>query len=183
HLHDPTVDRAHCQVIVEGDQALIVDEDSTAGTFINGTRVRRQAMKVGDMLRIGNTVMQLQKLGGGAAPRPRPAAAPADQPPAEEKEDSLGDLSGQKLGHYQVGGRLGRGRASAVFKARDVNDGRLVALKVLFPELAQQNDEVQSFVQAVKTVLALRHPSLVTLYGAGKSGQYCWVAMELIEGE
>src|SRR5262245_44889815 len=181
HLHDPTVDRAHCQVVVEGDDVTVLDEDSTAGTFLNGTSVRRQLMKIGDVLKVGNTLLRLQKIGAEAT-KPR-ARTEAEQAIAEVKEGPLSELCGQKLGHYQVGAKLGQGRACAVFKARDADDGRMVALKVLFPELAKQNDEVQSFVQAVKTVLALRHPSLVTLYGAGKAGPYCWVAMELIEGE
>jgi eukaryotic-like serine/threonine-protein kinase len=183
HLHDPTVERSHCQILMDGDHATVVDDDSSAGTFVNGARVRRQSMKVGDVLKVGNTLLRLQQLGGRNGPqqKARPASESPSQPEADE--GPLAELSGQKLGHYQVGGKLGHGRACAVFKARDANDGRLVALKVLFPELAQQSEEVQSFVQAVKTVLALRHPNLVTLYGAGKSGGYCWVAMELIEGE
>jgi serine/threonine-protein kinase len=36
---------------------------------------------------------------------------------------------------------------------------------------------------ALKTVLPLRHPNLVTLYGAGKTGPFCWVAMEYVDGE
>lgn len=183
HLHDPTVDRAHCQIILKADQVTIVDEDSTEGVFINEARVHRQALRVGDVMRVGKTKLRLQRQAvesNGSKPRSAPAA---EEGQADAREGPLAELPGQKLGHYQVGARLGQGRASVVFKARDSKDGRLVALKVLFPQLAQQNDEVQSFVQAVKTVLALRHPSLVTLYGAGKSGIYCWVAMELIEGE
>ena len=42
---------------------------------------------------------------------------------------------------------------------------------------------MQRFVRAMKTVLPLRHPNLVTLYGAGKTGPYCWAAMEYVEGE
>jgi serine/threonine-protein kinase len=42
---------------------------------------------------------------------------------------------------------------------------------------------MQRFVRAMKTVLPLRHPNLVTLYGAGKVGQHCWLAMEYVAGE
>src|SRR5262245_9032390 len=104
HLRDPTVDRAHCQVIVDGDQVTIVDEDSTEGTFVNGTRIRRHTMKVGDVLKIGNTLMQLQKLGGGPLQRP-PESGEVEV--VEAAEEPLADLCGQKLGHYQVGARLG----------------------------------------------------------------------------
>src|SRR5207237_2318837 len=53
----------------------------------------------------------------------------------------------------------------------------------LQPEFSKNDEEVQRFVRAMKTVLTLRHPNLVALYGAGKAGSYCWVAMEHVEGE
>ena len=43
--------------------------------------------------------------------------------------------------------------------------------------------KMQRFIRAMKTMLPLRHPNLVTLYGAGKTGPYCWIAMEYVEGE
>jgi serine/threonine-protein kinase len=58
-----------------------------------------------------------------------------------------------------------------------------VALKVLQPEFSRNDDEMQRFIRAMKTVLPLRHPNIVTLLGAGKTGLFCWVAMEYIEGE
>jgi serine/threonine protein kinase len=58
-----------------------------------------------------------------------------------------------------------------------------VALKVLLPELSKQPEAVQRFIRAMQTVLPLRHPHLVTVSGAGKTGPYCWVAMEYIAGE
>ena len=35
----------------------------------------------------------------------------------------------------------------------------------------------------MKTMLPLRHANLITLYGAGKSGGYCWIAIEFVDGE
>jgi serine/threonine-protein kinase len=70
-----------------------------------------------------------------------------------------------------------------VFKGRDLKHNRDVALKILRPEFGEKAEGVQRFVRAMKTMLPLRHPNLVSLYGAGKTGPYCWVAMELVEGE
>jgi serine/threonine protein kinase len=42
---------------------------------------------------------------------------------------------------------------------------------------------MKRFVRAVKTVLPLRHSHLISVYGAGKTGKFCWVAMEFIAGE
>jgi serine/threonine-protein kinase len=71
-----------------------------------------------------------------------------------------------------------------VFFAHDPQHGdRPVALKVLLPEFSKDEEEMQRFVRAMKTVLPLRHPNLIAVYGAGKSGPHCWVAMEYIAGE
>src|SRR5262249_19785287 len=92
-------------------------------------------------------------------------------------------LVGQTLGQYAIEAIISKGATSYVFRAKDTSDGKLVALKVLQPEFAQHEDDMQRFIRAMKTVLHLRHPNLITLYKAGKTGLYCWIAMEHIDGE
>src|SRR5262249_28363326 len=104
-----------------------------------------------------------------------PAAAPSAEP--------LVALAGQTLGRYAIGQVIAKSQSSVVFKAKDTNDGQTVALKVLHPEFSQNDDERQRFVRAMKTMLPLKHPNLVALLGAGKTGSYCWIAMELVDGE
>ena len=64
-----------------------------------------------------------------------------------------------------------------------MRDGKVVAVKVLGREYAQNDDEVQRFVRAIKTMVGLHHPNLVELDGAGKMGDVMWIAMEYVEGE
>jgi serine/threonine-protein kinase len=90
---------------------------------------------------------------------------------------------GKTISHYDITTVIGTGRSSMVFHATDTKDDRPVALKVLHPEFASDEEEMQRFVRAIKTMLPLRHPNLVSLYAAGKNGPYCWVAMEYIAGE
>src|SRR5262249_21679467 len=138
--------------------------------------------KPGDVVRVGDTQLRLHlgdfpldvALGAVSGP-----AAPAAPPPV----DKLTALSGQKLSHYDIGPVIGQGHSSVVFHANDTEDNRSVALKVLLPEFSKNEEEVQRFVRAMKTMMPLRHPNLVTLYGAGKTGPYCWVAMEYVAGE
>ena len=119
----------------------------------------------------------------------KPAPHPNPPPPAGGGKggatgaDRLAALSGQRLSHYDVGPIIGRGQSGVVFRATDVDAGRPVALKVLLPEFARDEESMQRFVRAMKTVLPLRHANLITLYGAGKTGTHCWVAMEFVEGE
>ena len=65
----------------------------------------------------------------------------------------------------------------------DVEREKPVAVKVLFPEFATTEEQKQRFVRAMKTMLPIRHENIVSLYGAGKQGPYCWAAMEFVDGE
>jgi tRNA A-37 threonylcarbamoyl transferase component Bud32 len=115
---------------------------------------------------------------GDDAPR-MPAPAALKKLPGER----LGELSGSVLSHFHVGIVVARGKSGVVFRARDLSHQRDVALKVLKPEFARNENEVQRFIRSMKTMMPLRHPNLVTLHGAGKKGPYCWIAMEYVEGE
>jgi serine/threonine protein kinase len=95
----------------------------------------------------------------------------------------LEGLSGQTLSHYDIGPVIGSGHSGMVFQATDTKDHRPVAFKVLLPEFSRNEEEMQRFVRAMKTMLPLRHPHLVTIYGAGKTGPHVWVAMEYVAGE
>ncbi|HEV3079052.1 MAG TPA: FHA domain-containing serine/threonine-protein kinase [Gemmataceae bacterium] len=184
-LTDARASRSHCQIVLDGDQATIIDNDSSSGTFINGVKVERRLLKLGDVIQVGATQLRLA-MGdfpldialAALEPASRAAATPA--PP---QVDKLAALSGQVLGHYDVGPVIGQGSTGMVFHATDTKDQTSVALKVLLPEISKNEEEMQRFVRAMKTVLPLRHPNLVTLYAAGKTGGYCWMAMEYVAGE
>jgi serine/threonine protein kinase len=97
--------------------------------------------------------------------------------------ERLQDLTGTKLSRYEVGSVLAKGQSGLIFQAHDLDDNRVVAIKVLWPEFCKDEDEVKRFVRAMKTMLPIRHPHLVSIYGAGKTGTYCWIAMEYVEGQ
>jgi FHA domain/Protein of unknown function (DUF3662) len=59
-LLDPSVSRTHAVVEVEGGAAVVRDLGSTNGTFVNGRRVERQALRDGDELRLGNTRLRFE---------------------------------------------------------------------------------------------------------------------------
>jgi serine/threonine protein kinase len=181
-LKDPQVSRVHCQVQVQEGKVLLVDPGSTSGTLVNGKKVKEYDLKPGDVIQIGSTQLQLQL---EAAPEAKTVVVggAAVAKAAAEKAGQLGDLVGQNLAHYRIDSILARGQSGMVFQAHDTREDRPVALKVLWPEFSKNEEEMQRFVRAMKTMLPLRHPNLVTLYGAGKTGSYCWIAMELVDGE
>jgi len=182
-LRDPHVSRTHCQVEVDGGRLLLKCAGGAGGTQVNGERVTERELKPGDVIRIGDTELRFQ-FDDPAEQSTRvvpPASAPKPAGPKVVKH--LTELTGTTISHFEVGPVLAKGRTGVIFQARDSRDDRTVAFKVLWPEYARNDDEMQRFVRAMKTVLPLRHPNLVSLFGAGKSGNYCWIAMEYVEGE
>jgi serine/threonine protein kinase len=187
-LTDPRVSRNHCQVLLEGDQVSVICNGGSGGTLVNGRKVEREVLKPGDVVQVGDTQL---RLGLGDLPLAVALAQSAGtkvtaaKPGKAGKVDKLEQLVGQKLAHYDINMVIGAGRSSMVFHATDTNDNRPVALKVLHPEFATDEEEMQRFIRAMKTMLPLRHPNLITLYAAGKSKPegYCWVAMEYVAGE
>jgi serine/threonine protein kinase len=164
---------------------MVICNGGSGGTRVNGAAVQRQVLKLGDVIQVGDTQLRVQL---GDVPTDvalaAASASPTVPPPAPDPSpEQLESLSGQTLAHYEIGPPIGTGRTSLVFHATDTRDNRPVALKVLLPEFSKNDEEMQRFVRGMKAALQLRHPNLVTTYGAGRTGPYCWVAMEFIAGE
>jgi serine/threonine-protein kinase len=177
-LKDMSVSRVHAEVEVKGRRVLITDLESASGTYINGKRVSEGDMQVGDILRIGDTQLKLE----GDNIAEQDTIAPPEKPP-QLPAQRLGELTDKHLSHFRVGPVIAKGQIGMVFKATDFKTDREVALKVLWPEFSSVDEDMRRFVRAMKTMLPLKHTNLVSLLGAGKTGPYCWIAMELVEGE
>jgi serine/threonine protein kinase len=181
-LIDPYASRVHCQVETTGGRVVLTDFESAGGTFVNGKRVTRQDLQPGDVIRIGDTYLQYQE-GDPAEQKTLPPYVPSGEKVSSDKANRMAEQVGTTFLHYEVGPILARGQSGLVFHARDTRQEIPVALKILWPEFAADEEQMQRFVRAMKTALPLRHPNLVSLYGAGKCGPHCWVAMEYVEGE
>lgn len=179
-LRDPHVSRSHCILEVARGGFRLLDQGSAGGTFVNGAQVAEHALKPGDVVRIGNTELRLE-LEAAAEASTLVGQAPVVKPPVQPAP--LKQLVGQNIGPFAIKKQLATGQNGMVFLADDTDEGRPVALKVLWPEAAQQEDEIQRFVRAMKTMMPVRHENIVQIYSAGKTGPYVWVAMEYVEGE
>jgi serine/threonine protein kinase len=181
-LTDPSVSRVHCQAEIVGDQLVLSDNSTVSGTIVNGKKIDQHALRHRDTIQIGSTILRFEVKGvheqstvvgaGGMAPKM-----------ASETADELTALIGNALSHYEIGPVIARGQTGVVFHGKDNRDGKAVAVKVLGKEYTRIDDEVQRFIRAIKTMVGLRHPHLVELYGAGKMGDVMWIAMEYVEGE
>lgn len=183
-LIDSHVSRVHCQVQPEGERFILIDFDSAGGTFVNGKKISRHALMPGDILRIGQTRLQFFDAPDEPANAEIIDAVPVETPaPPRGAAAWARQFVNEKISHFKIGSILGKGNSGYIFHARDTQRNRPIAMKVLDPAIAKDDAAVKRFIDAMKSVLPLKHPNIVRVYGAGKTESNCWVAMEYVPGE
>jgi beta-lactam-binding protein with PASTA domain/predicted Ser/Thr protein kinase len=83
---------------------------------------------------------------------------------------------------YEVHKRIGRGGMADVFSARDLLLDRQVAMKVLFPQFATDENFVERFRREAQSAANLSHPNIVSVYDWGKFEGTYFIAMEEVQG-
>ncbi|ORW52502.1 protein kinase [Mycobacterium paraense] len=88
----------------------------------------------------------------------------------------------ESFGHYQILELLGRGGMGRVYRAFDASTDRVVALKVLPPHLAEDQDFQHRFRREARIAAGLNDPHIVPIHGYGEIDGQLYVDMRLIEG-
>jgi serine/threonine-protein kinase len=89
-----------------------------------------------------------------------------DTPPWQPPQPAL--MAGQRLGPYEVVGKIGAGGMGAVYKARDTRLARTVALKVIAGAGAVDPAARERFAREAKTIASLNHPHICALHDVGR---------------
>ncbi len=88
-----------------------------------------------------------------------------------------------KIPGYKIERELGHGGMAHVYLAIQESFGREVALKILSPHLADDQQFSKRFLREARIVSQLNHPNIVTVFDAGKFGQHHYMSMEYIPGK
>ena len=91
--------------------------------------------------------------------------------------------TGEKLSHFKIISSIGSGGMGEVYLADDTKLERRVALKVLLPEVANDDERVRRFIQEAKAASALNHPNILTVFEIGHYNDLQYIATEFIKGE
>jgi serine/threonine protein kinase/tetratricopeptide (TPR) repeat protein len=87
------------------------------------------------------------------------------------------------IAHYRITSKIGAGGMGEVFRATDTKLGRDVALKVLPVEMASDPERLARFRREARTVAALNHPHIVTIFSVEEAEGIHFLTMELVEGQ
>ncbi|MBN8550801.1 MAG: DUF2789 family protein [Deltaproteobacteria bacterium] len=100
----------------------------------------------------------------------------------QEQESGL-----RTIGKYQILGPLGRGSMGLVYKARDPEIGRIVAIKTLRKILSSDPSELEAAIRRFKfearSAGNLRHPNIITIFEVNHDRDTPYIVMDYVEGE
>src|SRR5207253_1371021 len=97
-------------------------------------------------------------------------------------EAILAGLRGRKLAHFELLEPIGVGGMAAVLRARDTQLDRFVALKILPPEMGQDEENIRRFHQEARAAARLDHENIARVFFCGEDQRLHFIAFEFVEG-
>lgn len=92
-------------------------------------------------------------------------------------------MVGTTISHYEVLEKLGEGGMGMVYKARDTQLGRFVAIKVLLPASGESTDRRARFLQEARAASSLNHPNIITIHDIVETSSGDCIVMEFVRGQ
>src|SRR4030042_6904113 len=93
----------------------------------------------------------------------------------------------KKIGKYEIVDVLGKGAMGIVYKARDPDIGREVAVKAIHfdavREAAEREEVIKRFMQEGRAAVRLNHPNIVTIYDVCREGDLTYIVMQHVPGQ
>jgi len=90
---------------------------------------------------------------------------------------------GAVVAGYRIESVLGRGGMGVVYRASDLELGRVIALKVIAPDLLEDAGIRERFLKEARAAASIEHPHVIPVYAAGERDGVAYIAMRLIDGD
>ena len=161
HLNDTLSSRRHCWIECRERKYYVKDGGSRNGTFLNGRRISEAELMPGDQILIGETLITFQA-------EPLTAADP---------------LIGKDVGGYRILELIGKGGMGRVYKALQISLERIVAIKILSRQYADNPAFIERFRHEAMSLAKLTHPNVVGVYDVADSGGLHYFSMEYMPGD
>ncbi len=92
-------------------------------------------------------------------------------------------MARKRIGNYEILEEIGEGGMGIVYKAKQKGLDRVVALKVLLPNLSRKKSFVERFMREARNAAKLDHPNIVTIFEVGTDKDSYFFSMKFVEGE
>jgi len=89
----------------------------------------------------------------------------------------------ERIGPYEILGEVGAGGMGQVYRARDTRLNRVVAIKVLLPDIDPGFEQSRRFEREAQAIAALNHPHICAVHDVGNENGTPYLVMEYLEGE
>lgn len=174
-IADVQMSRVHCRVTTDDQWATLTDAGSSLGTFVAGKFVDSKILKSGDILTVGKTELLFEDCEIAAGRN-------ADTAERDFPIGNNAELLGMVILDYRLDEIIASGNNGMIYRAMDVKRDRVCAVKVMSPSIANDEEQRARFVRAMKTMIPVKHDHIVEIYNAGKTGEFCWIAMQYVDG-
>ena len=89
----------------------------------------------------------------------------------------------EAIAHYKILAPLGAGGLGEVYRARDTNLGRTVAVKVLPPGITRDPARLEALLETARRLMYLSHPNIAMLFESGQEGDRRFLVFEFVQGQ
>ncbi len=186
-FQDSKISARHCFIEPKGNYFYIIDQNSTNGTFVNGSRVRIRRLYEGDCIKCGEISFRFEWIQDDQSdqdvfyfPLKQDDSLGIKKTPVQEAVQEKKN----RIGDYIIIKKIGQGGIGEVFKAEHITNLDVpVAIKVLTPTAQQNKTLVERFLREAKACIYLEHPRLVKVFEIGTYNNRPYFVMEYLEGE
>jgi serine/threonine protein kinase len=157
------------------------DQTSAAGSAVAACPIcgaAENTAPVSEMPRLGDTVTATPPFFSPVQPPPPVPVSHRETAPLAEREG----YGFPAVAGYEILEELGHGGMGVVYRAREVERDRIVALKVIRRERLSSTDTVNRFRREAQAAARLSHPNIVAVYASDQDGDIHYLAMEYVPG-